>query len=103
MLLKHADYIVCVVDNNDEREGIDKFDKFCSLLKIAQIRYKCRLDKKMEVFKNKVTKSLESEYDLRGVMNSGWAPYVRLNSNEEIVERIAQSDSFENLGMKYAE
>lgn len=100
-LLKIADSIVCVVDHAESNTAA--YDKFNSLLKIVQLKDKCRIQKKVELFKNKVMGGMENVFDRYEVKTGGWAPFVKLNTNEEVIERIAQSDSFENLGISYAD
>ncbi len=100
-LLKKADSIVCVVDNT--QKDCDKLEKFRSYLEILQIKENCRLVRKMELFKNKVAAGLESEFDRLQMKVGGWSPAFKFNSSNEVVDRIAQSDSFESLGMSYAE
>jgi len=100
-LLKLADSIVCVVDNAEV--NVAAYEKFVSLLQILQVREKCRLVKKVELFKNKVLGGTENGFEQFGLKTGGWAPFVKMNANEDVIERIAQSDSFESLGLSYAD
>lgn len=100
-LIKQSDSIICVVDNCEE--DIRQFDKLYHFLTIIQKRDNLRIIRKLEVFKNKVMKNLESHYDEYHIKTSGWAPYVNKQNKEEIIDRIVYSDSFESLGLSYGE
>lgn len=100
-LIKQADSVICVVDNSEEE--IKQFDKLFHFLSIIQKRDNLRIIRKIEVFKNKVMKNLESYYDEYHIKTGGWAPYVNKQNREEIIDRIVYSDSFESLGLSYGE
>lgn len=103
-LIKQADSIICVVDNSEEE--IKQFDKLYSFLSIIQKRDNLRIIRKLEIFKNKVMKNLESHYDEYHIKTGGWAPYVNKQNKqngEEIIDRIVYSDSFESLGLSHGE
>ncbi len=93
--LKSADAVICVADESEI--GDRKFRKLYEFMENAGNKEGIRLVKKMFVFRNKIRQDYESgsaNYQ-SGVI--GWAPWVLLDSYDAVVDRIAQSDSFNNL------
>ena len=93
-----ADTIVFVLD---EREISNrKFQMFLTFMGALEKRENCKLLRKISVFKNMVSKDYNHENWSYDYQISGWAPFVsNTESEEEVVERIAASDSFSNLEM----
>ena len=100
-LMKQADFNVCVVDN--EESCLSKFERLYKLLEAVGQREKVQLLRKTEIFKNKWVRGLETLYEDYSVVKSGWAPLITDRNNEGVIERIAYSDSFDNLGIEHAE
>ena len=100
-LMKQADFNICVVDGNED--CVEKFGRLYQLLDNLGKREKINLLRKTEIFKNRWRRGLENLYEDFKMIESGWAPFVSEKNYEGIIERIAYSDSFDNLGIEYAE
>lgn len=94
-LMKMADRLICVIDNDES--GIEIFERFVSLMKALQKREQYPFIRKMELFKNKVVKHIDSIYDAHGIRTGGWTPYLPPDGIEDLIDRIACSDSFAKL------
>lgn len=95
-LMKRADAIVYVLEESEI--GIKKYDKYCDFMINVGKKEQMRMIQKMAVFRNKVKRD-----DMQGLQGmedkaAGWAPYVAMDSYEAVIDRIARSDSFSNLG-----
>lgn len=100
-LIKQADFNICVVDG--EEGCIEKFGRLYALLDNLGKREKTSLLRKTELFKNKWVRGLEGLYEDCAVIKGGWAPLITDRNFEGVIERIANSDSFDNLGIEHAE
>lgn len=100
-LLKLADFNICVVDG--EPGCVEKFERLYTLLDMLGKREKTAFLRKTEIFKNKWVRGLETLYEDCAVVKSGWAPHISDKNFEGIIERIAHSDSFDNLGISHGE
>lgn len=98
VLFNRADTIVFVLD--ERKVSTRKFKMFLTLLEALEKRENCKLLNKISVFKNMVSKDYNHESWPYAYPITGWAPIVSNTENEDdIIERIAASDSFSNLEM----
>lgn len=100
-LMKYADRIVCILEENDI--GKEKYKRFCIFLEQVGEKEQMRVIKKMVIFRNKVRKTNENGFQGDGNRVIGWAPYVSRDSYDAVVDRIARSDSFSNMEIRDGE
>lgn len=99
-VLKNADLIVYVNEDNNCSE--EKACKFLEVLGKIDERDKAHLSRKLYLFQNK-QKQNQKKNRLAGQMNpGGQAPYIPMETYQEIIDRIAQSAAFDDLEMGYA-
>lgn len=96
--MKNADAIICITDESDI--GKEKYRRFYNFLEDVGSKEHIHLVKKLFVFRNKIRQSYEVDVEDFQDRLIGWAPYVSMYSFDEIVDRIAQSDSFIKLEMR---
>lgn len=105
-LFRQADQLVCVVE---EKETVgERYRRLCMLFENLERGGreendgKIRIFRKLAVFRNKVLDGNTSGWGGHGVRVIGWAPKVSEGSEEAVIERIRQSDAFDDMEIKDA-
>lgn len=96
VVLSRAYKIVFVVD--EKESSVRRFEPFINMIYALESRDEIKLARRLQVFRNMVDNNYGNsnwpyEYEI-----SGWAPMVRgVESESDIISRIALSDSFNKL------
>ncbi len=90
-----ADCLVYVAEDNDcERK---KYEKLCQIFQSLEQRDDVKLLRKMMIFRNKAVKKEQIGWGVQGAKECGWAPKIEGDSFEAVIDRIMQSDAFDNM------
>lgn len=97
--MKKADTIIYVADESDI--GQRKLERFWKLMENVGRREKMNLSKRVCIFKNKVRhKPDEYGENSSNVRLAGWAPCISADSYDAVIDKIAQSVSFNGLEIR---
>lgn len=94
-MAKQANYLVYVAEDDDF--GRKKYEKLCQIFQSLEQRDNVKLFRKMMIFRNKAVKKEQIEWGVQGIRECGWAPRIEGDSFEAVIERIMQSDAFDNM------
>lgn len=91
-MIRQADVLVYVAE--DCARGRDKYEKLCEVLRMMERREGTDVLRKMVVFRNKAIRNERIEW---GSRECGWMPEVEMDSYENVIRRMMQSDAFDNM------
>lgn len=94
-LIRLADELVYVA--KDHEPGRKKYEKFCQVIRALEQREDEKLLRKMVLFRNKAVRREQIGWGGQEVRECGWAPKVEEDSFEAVIDRIMQSDAFDNM------
>lgn len=94
-MAKQADYLIYVAQDNETEKK--KYEKLCQILQSLEQRDDMKLFRKMMIFRNKAVKKEQIEWGVQGTRECGWAPKIEDDSFEAVIDRIMQSDAFDNM------
>ena len=96
-LLKCADHLICVVEDNDNTQDRVKFDRLCEVLRILEQKSGIKLLRKMRIFRNKAVRNTGADWSGSEIREAGWAPRIEQASYDAVENRIMQSDAFDHM------
>lgn len=94
-MVRQADYLVYVAEDDDS--GRKKYEKLCQIFQSLEQRDGVKLIRKMMIFRNKAVKKEQIHWSIQGTRECGWAPKIEGDSFEAVIDRIMQSDAFDNM------
>ena len=94
-MVRQADCLVYVAEDNDC--GRRKYEKLCQIFQSLEQRDDVKLLRKMMIFRNKAVKKEQIGWGVQGTSECGWAPELERDSFEAVIDRIMQSDAFDNM------
>ena len=94
-MIRQADYLIYVAEDDDSERR--KYEKLCQIFQSLEQRDDVKLFRKMMIFRNKAVKKEQIYWGVRGTRECGWAPKIEGDSFEAVIDRIMQSDAFDNM------
>ncbi|MCM1122689.1 MAG: hypothetical protein NC416_08900 [Eubacterium sp.] len=91
-MIRQADSLVYVAE--DTETARQKYEKLCSILQSLEQREGNQILRKMMLFRNKAVRKEQIGWEIR---ECGWAPKIEGDSFEAVIDRIMQSDAFDNM------
>lgn len=96
-LYKMCDEAVCVVDDKILTKSITS--RYINMIHILEKKEGVKLSRKVSLFFNKCNRDIIDKYDDLNLKTAGWVPIVPNDVYENCIDRIANSDAFEDLGV----
>ncbi len=94
-MARQADCLVYVAEDDDC--GRKKYEKLCQIFQSLEQRDDVKLFRKMMIFRNKAIRKEQIGWSVQGTRECGWAPKLEGDSFETVIDRIMQSDAFDNM------
>lgn len=94
-MIRQADSLIYVVEDNELARK--KYEGLCTIFQALEQREGIKILRKMMIFRNKAVRKEQIGWGIQGIKECGWAPKIEVDSFETVIDRIMQSDAFDNM------